>query len=92
MKLQGLNYLVQSLLQEPMEFISLTILKRLDCCGDWYNNVCLVIDGDFANENCTNSDFGFNDQAGDTITWKYTSTGIYFQIECFLTVALIPGT
>ena len=46
----------QCLLKEPIEFISLTILKRLDCCGDWYNNVCLVIDGDIVNENCTNSD------------------------------------
>jgi len=67
----------------PIEFISLTILKRLDCCGDRYNNACLVIDGDITNEICTNSDSGFNDQAGDTITWTYASTGIYFQIKCF---------
>ena len=59
----------------PIEFVSLTILKRTTCCGNRYNKVCLILDGDVANEICTNSDTGFNNQTSDWITWELNASG-----------------
>ena len=77
-------------IKEPIEFFSLTIQKRLDCCSERYNNVCLVLDGNIANEICTDSDTGFNDQEGNfnEITWSYASKGIYFHTSIPKTIYL----
>ena len=65
-------------IKEPIEFFSLTIQKRFECCYRRYKNVCLVIDDNTDNQICTDSDTGFNDQEGNEITWTYASKGIYF--------------
>ena len=64
------------IIKEPIEFISLTILKRMNCCADRYKNVCLVLDGNIDDQICTNSDHGFDNQTSDWITWKAQSQGI----------------
>ena len=65
-------------IKEPIEFFSLTIQKRLECCYERYKNVCLVIDSNIADQICTDSDTGFNGQENMEITWTYASKGIYF--------------
>ena len=72
------------ILKEPIEFSSLSILKRTNCCGDRYNNVCLVIDEDNDNQICTNTDSGFDNQKSGTIFWNIGSQGIYLKIFLFL--------
>ena len=57
-------------IKKPIEFYSLSILKRTNCCGDRYNNVCLIIDEDTNNQICTNTDSGFSNQESNMITWK----------------------
>ena len=56
------------------------MLKRIECCGDRYNKVCLVLDDDVANQICTNSNHGFKSQSfdnlrSDYITWKLPLKG-----------------
>ena len=76
-------------IKEPIEFFSLTIQKRLDCCHLRYKNVCLVIDNNIANQICTDSFTGFNGQNGDEITWTYASKGKYFHTSETSTILLI---
>ena len=39
----------------------------------------MVLDGDIANEMCTNSDYGFNNQTSDWITWPVSLQGKLIQ-------------
>ena len=45
----------------------------MNCCGDRYNKVCLVLDDDIANQICTDSKTGFSNQTSDWITWRLNS-------------------
>ena len=64
------------MIEEPINFISLTIFKRVQYNLHTYNNVCLVLDDDVLNQVCTNSSTGFNNQESDWITWKPDFEGL----------------
>ena len=60
-----------------MTFHSLTIRKRFDCCGDRYQDVCLVLDGVARRELCTDTMWGFEgDRYSNFITWKNRVEGV----------------
>ena len=67
-------------IKKPIDFLSLTIGKRLDCCDRRYKDVCLVIDNDITNQICTNTETGFDNQNDDEITWSIASSGMNIQI------------
>ena len=64
--------------KEPIEFLSLTILKRSNIqFGNRYNKVCLVLDEELDNKNCTNTNSGFDNQSSNLITWTLDSQGLF---------------
>ena len=63
--------------KRSMTFHSLTIQKRMNCCRDRYQDVCLVLDDKVRPELCTDNNWGFeNDRTSDFITWTKHVEGV----------------
>ena len=78
--LYDIFYMIELFIKEPIEFFSLRLQKRTDCCSNRYNKVCLVLDEDIENAICTNTNFGFqsehdDNRRSDFIFWKMMEQG-----------------